>query len=40
MDNTPYYIANLLHSNITIYEQRQINKYKLKTPVLADVISA
>ena len=32
--------ANLLTPNITIYEQRKINKFKLKTPVLSYLTSA
>ena len=35
--NTPDYLANLLTPNTTIYEQRHINKFKLKTPVLSHV---
>ena len=38
--NKPDYLANLLTPNITIYEQQQINKFKLKTPVLSYLTSA
>ena len=38
--NTTDYFANLLTPNITIYEQRKINKLKLKTPVLSYLTSA
>ena len=34
------YLANLLTPNITIYEQRQISKFKLKTPGLSYLTSA
>ena len=35
----PGYIAKLLTPNITIYEQRQINKLKLKNSVLSYLTS-
>ena len=38
--NTPDYLANLLTPNTTIYEQRHINKVKLKTPVLLHLTSS
>ena len=38
--NTPDYLANLLTPNTTIYEQRHINKFKLKTPVLLHLTSS
>ena len=42
-NNTPWsadYFANLITPNTTIYEQRHVNKFKLKTPVLSYLISA
>ena len=38
-NNTPGYLANLLTPNITIYEQRKINKFKLNTPDLSYLTS-
>ena len=38
--NTPDYLANLLTPNTTIYEQRHINKFQLKTPVRSHLTSA
>ena len=38
--NTPDYLANLLTPNITINEQKKINKFKLKTQVLSYLTSA
>ena len=38
--NTPDYLANLLTPNTTIYEQRHINKFKLKTPVILHLTSS
>ena len=40
INDTPDYLANLLTPNTTIYEQRHINKFKLKTPVLSHLTSA
>ena len=37
--NTPDYLANLLHACIIIYEKRQINELKFKTPVLSNITS-
>ena len=38
--NIPDYLVNVLTHNITIYEQRQINKFKLKTAVLSYLTSS
>ena len=36
---TPDYILDLIHPNSTMYEQRSINKFKLKTPSISNKLS-